>query len=81
MDTDDTTAAAPQYRANLSDLDTLAARWAARRDGRPMPPLDQTGRQALIRTLTEAAAQGAALDPEAAHLAQTRADQLRAGLH
>ncbi|MET8624696.1 hypothetical protein ABZW30_13220 [Kitasatospora sp. NPDC004669] len=72
--------AAPQYRADLSDLEPLAARWAARRDGRPMPPLDQATRRSLIRILTEAAARGAALNPQAAQLAQTRADQLRAGL-
>ncbi|MEV4616936.1 hypothetical protein AB0K43_30725 [Kitasatospora sp. NPDC049258] len=80
METNETTPAEPQYRANLSDLEPLAARWAARRDGRPMPPLDQAGRQALIRTLTEAAARGAAANPEAARLAQARADELRAGL-
>ncbi|MFI9365987.1 hypothetical protein ACIG5E_33790 [Kitasatospora sp. NPDC053057] len=72
--------AAPQYRADLSDLEPLAARWAARRDGRPMPPLDQATRQSLIRTLTEAAARGAALNPQAAQAAQARADELRAGL-
>ncbi|MFF1908236.1 hypothetical protein [Kitasatospora sp. NPDC058218] len=70
----------PQYRADLRDLEPLAARWAAQRDGRPVPPLDQAGRKALIRTLTEAAARGAALNPQAARLAQARADQLRAGL-
>ncbi|MGW2540694.1 hypothetical protein ACWC5I_07440 [Kitasatospora sp. NPDC001574] len=72
--------AAPRYQANLHDLEPLAARWAARRAGRPVPPLDQAGRRALIRTLTEAAARGAAAYPQAALLAQERADQLRAGL-
>ncbi|WBP91999.1 hypothetical protein [Kitasatospora cathayae] len=72
--------AAPQYRANLSDLEPLAARWAAKRDGRPLPPLDQATRQALIRLYTEAAARGASINPEAAALAQAEADKLRAGL-
>ncbi|MFJ6140520.1 hypothetical protein [Kitasatospora sp. NPDC092286] len=72
--------AAPQHRADLRDLEPLAARWAAQRDGRPMPALDPASRQALIRILTEAAARGAAANPQAAHLAQERADQLRAGL-
>ncbi|MFE2728360.1 hypothetical protein [Kitasatospora sp. NPDC059327] len=72
--------ATPRYRADLRDLEPLAARWAARRAGHPIPPLDQAGRQALIRTLTEATARGAAANPQAAHLAQERADQLRAGL-
>ncbi|MFJ4192099.1 hypothetical protein [Kitasatospora sp. NPDC089509] len=45
-----------------------------------MPLLDPASRQALIRTLTEAAARGATANPEAARLAQERADQLRAGL-
>ncbi|MEU9044575.1 MULTISPECIES: hypothetical protein [unclassified Kitasatospora] len=73
-------AGGPQRRADLRDLEPLAAQWAARRDGRPLPPLDPASRQALIRTLTEAAARGAAINPEAARLAQERADQLRAGL-
>ncbi|WP_371484820.1 hypothetical protein [Kitasatospora sp. NBC_00315] len=80
MATDESTPAEPQYRMDLRDLDPLAARWAARRDGRPMPPLDQAGRQTLIRTLTEAAARGADANPEMARLAQARADELRAGL-
>ncbi|MFI5534496.1 hypothetical protein ACIA8O_38775 [Kitasatospora sp. NPDC051853] len=68
----------PAYRADLTDLEPLAARWAARRDGRPLPPLDQDTRQALIRLYTEAAARGAALNPQAAQLAQVEADKLRA---
>ncbi|MGW4694718.1 hypothetical protein ACWEO1_20325 [Kitasatospora cineracea] len=66
-------------RANMCDLEPLAARWAARREGRPMPPLDPATRQSLIRLYTEAAARGAALNPEAAQLAQAEADKLRAG--
>jgi hypothetical protein len=70
---------APQYRATLTDLGPLAARWAARRDGRPMPPLDPATRQSLIRIYTEAAALGAGANPQAAALAQAEADKLRAG--
>ncbi|MFJ7250122.1 hypothetical protein ACIQWA_36560 [Kitasatospora sp. NPDC098652] len=70
----------PRYRADLRDLEPLAVRWAAQRDGRPMPAPDPDSRKALIRILTEAAARGAAANPEAARLAQERADQLRAGL-
>ncbi|MFD0567879.1 hypothetical protein ACFQ2M_42315 [Kitasatospora saccharophila] len=68
------------YRVSLLDLEPLAARWAARREGRPLPPLDQATRQLLIRLHTGAAAHGAILNPEAAQLAQAEADQLRAGL-
>ncbi|MFE2727052.1 hypothetical protein [Kitasatospora sp. NPDC059327] len=80
MSQHDSTPAAPQHPTDLRDLEPLAARWAARRDGRPMPPLDQATRQALIRTLTEAAARSAAANPEMARRAQARADELRAGL-
>lgn len=72
--------AAPQYRVDLSDIEALAARWAAKRDGRPMPPLDQAPRKSLIRVYTGAAALGAGANPAAARAAQEQADRLRAGL-
>lgn len=80
MHPDESTPAEPQYRTDLRDLEPLAARWAAKRDGRPMPSLDQNSRRALIRTLTEAAARGAGANPAMARRAQARADELRAGL-